>query len=335
MLKCVRIFTCAYLLLWGLSSGVVSAHESRPLFIGISEAANKTVRVVWKVPPSLKAEQISQLTLSAPCKSEQSGLIGGRRQGVLHYTCPYGISGIDISVIYRLYNPSISTLIRVEYLGGQRQHIVLEPSKKMWTIPEKVTSIAVTKTYFTLGVRHIAGGIDHLLFLVLLLYIARTFRRIVGVVSCFTAAHTVTIFLTALNIVRVSIPAVESVIALSLVFLAVEIKRNNRETLTWRYPMLVASGFGLFHGMGFASALSEYGLPQSDKILALLFFNIGVEFGQLVAVAMFFGGLKILRYSANQWPFSAEIKFMGRVCFLYGLGGVASYWLVEQLAVVL
>ncbi len=305
------------------------AHDSRPLFIEITEAEHGAVRMSWKAPLSVGAYAAPTIRLNEPCRPTHSLAPSHSLQGLKTYDCPAGLAETGISIAYRGYNPSISTLVRIEYASGQTHTTILEPAVTEWRIPARNTFYSVAKDYFIVGVQHIGGGVDHLLFLASLIYIARTPRRILVTVTGFTFAHSLTIFLVALDIVRISPPAVEVVIALSIVFLASEIARNERETLTWRRPILVAGGFGLIHGAGFVSALGEIGLPEIEKINALIFFNLGVEAGQLAVVSV---------AAAAYWTVRSLLPFMlpnnhkasYRFVFGYSLGILSAYWLLER-----
>ena len=232
---------------------------------------------------------------------------------------------------YPLLNPSISSLLRIEFRSGETRSVILDPGEAEWRVPAPETFTGVIRDYFALGVEHIFGGIDHLLFLAGLLYIARTLRRILITVTGFTLAHSITLFLVALDVLRVSIPAVETVIALSIVMLATEIARNDRTTLTWRRPVLVACGFGLVHGAGFAAALTETGLPQTEKISALLFFNLGVEAGQLLIISAVFTGLWLVAHLPYPLLPAYDNRPLRLVCS-YALGIVSTFWFIERFA---
>jgi hydrogenase/urease accessory protein HupE len=187
---------------------------------------------------------------------------------------------------------------------------------------------AVAWSYFVLGVEHILGGIDHLLFVLALLLIVRGSRRIIATVTAFTVAHSVTLAAATLGWVHVPGPPVEAIIALSIVFVASEVvhARQGRAGLTEQAPWIVAFSFGLLHGFGFAGALAEVGLPQAAIPLALLTFNVGVEVGQLMFVAavlaLRFVGTRFLRGEATWLP----------VATAYGVGAVAAFWTIERVA---
>ena len=304
------------------------AHDGRPLFINISETGADSVRISWQAPPVVRPDNAPDVSL-AGCQVLQQGPAQPRLAGAALYSCENGAAGKTLGIAYPLYNPAVPPLVRVEFADGQKHSSILEPDVVAWPVPAPETFAGVIRDYFALGVEHIFGGIDHLLFLAGLLYIARTWRRILITVTGFTLAHSITLFLVALDVLRVSVPAVETVIALSIVMLASEIARNDRTTLTWRRPLLVACGFGLVHGAGFAAALTETGLPQTEKISALLFFNLGVEAGQLLIIAAVFAGLWLLaRLSGPLWP--AYDNQPLRLVFSYALGIASTFWFIER-----
>ena len=179
-----------------------------------------------------------------------------------------------------------------------------------------------------MGVKHILLGIDHLLFVLGLVLIVRSTPRLVKTITAFTLSHSITLALATLGFVHVPQAPVEAVIALSILFLASELARRNRgeSGLTARRPWLVAFSFGLLHGFGFAGALSEVGLPETDIPLALLLFNLGVEAGQLLFVAAVLALLwcgRRLATSAPRWLQDAPA---------YAVGSLAAFWLIERVA---
>lgn len=185
---------------------------------------------------------------------------------------------------------------------------------------------AAAKRYTVLGVDHILVGYDHLLFVLALLLIVRSGWMLVKTITAFTVAHSITLALATLGFVNVASRPVEAAIALSIVFLALEIlaARRGQIGLTYRKPWLVAFGFGLLHGFGFAGALSEIGLPQSEIPVALLFFNVGVEFGQLLFIA----GVLILRSLWSQ--LAVPLPRQAALVPAYLIGTIATYWLLER-----
>ena len=235
-----------------------------------------------------------------------------------------------IKIQFPLYQPATSILIKYKALNGEQHTRLLSPDENQWQIPEAESPSRVALDYTLLGVQHIWAGIDHLLFLLCLLWIAGTERRVVITITGFTLAHSLTLALSALEWIRLPMPPVEAVIALSIIFLAVEIVKNNKQTLTWRYPVAVSSSFGLLHGFGFAAALEEIGLPQTELVTGLLFFNVGVEIGQLIfalgsiIIKRFFKQYLIPHLHPGSWQNTS------RYGSGYLVGGLASFWLIER-----
>mgnify|MGYP000444900844 CR=1 FL=1 len=227
-------------------------------------------------------------------------------------------------------------MIRLRRLHGELQTAFLSPHEKQWKVPPAESISGVAGQYTVLGIQHILAGYDHLLFLACLIFIAGTLRRMVITLTGFTIAHSLTLVMAALGWLSLSVPAVEAVIALSIVFLARELLHPRRDTLTWRYPIAVASSFGLLHGLGIAAVLSEIGLPQTQVIAALVFFNLGVELGQLlfifIIVGLYNSAGRFHRYLASHGPLTAGgIK----TAIIYSIGGLSTLWLFERTIVVL
>ncbi len=191
---------------------------------------------------------------------------------------------------------------------------------------------AAAQRYTLLGIEHILEGIDHLLFVLALLFIVRDKWMLIKTVTAFTLAHSITLGLATLGIVEVSPRPVEAIIALSIAFLAMEIihARNGRYGLAYRAPWVVAFGFGLLHGFGFAGALSEIGLPESEIPIALLFFNIGVEIGQLLFIAVM---LLTIYQLVKAIPINQYARV--RVLPVYLIGTLGMYWFLERVGSIL
>lgn len=187
------------------------------------------------------------------------------------------------------------------------------------------------KRYTLLGIEHILEGIDHLLFVLALLFVVGGGWRLVKTITAFTVAHSITLGLATLGYIDIPSAPVEAAIALSIVFLCVEIihAQQGRPGITFTYPWVVALAFGLLHGLGFAGALSEIGLPPSEIPLALLFFNVGVEVGQLMFVFAVLAVMALLRHGAGISRDSAAFLKAERAT-VYAIGTLASYWLIER-----
>ena len=202
--------------------------------------------------------------------------------------------------------------------------MALSSGVRQWEMPGPETVGSVAAQYTWLGAEHIWIGFDHLLFLLCLIWIAGSLKRILITITGFTVAHSITLALSALEIIRLPVPPIEAVIALSVVFLASEIVHGPRENLTWRYPVAVSSSFGLLHGLGFAAVLSEIGLPQREVVTGLLFFNVGVEIGQVLFALLVVIGLQVVARTGTLNE--ARIRLVAGYC----VGSLASYWLLER-----
>jgi hydrogenase/urease accessory protein HupE len=219
-------------------------------------------------------------------------------------------------------------LVRLVRTDSSVQVARLTPSAPAFVVEATPRSLDVARAYTVLGVEHILGGIDHLLFVLGLMLIVRSRWLLVKTITAFTVAHSVTLGAATLGWVHVPQPPVEAVIALSIVFLARELarQRHGRAGLVERYPWIVAFIFGLLHGFGFAGALREVGLPQTEIPLALFTFNIGVELGQLMfvgAVLMALAALRRILLRLPAWMYAAPA---------YGIGSMATFWWLQRMA---
>jgi hydrogenase/urease accessory protein HupE len=217
-------------------------------------------------------------------------------------------------------------IVRVEHLDGTSQVDRVLPDKPQFVVKGATGTVEVAWSYLVLGVEHILGGVDHLLFVLALLLIVSGGKRIFLTITAFTVAHSITLVAATLGWVHVPGPPVEAMIALSIVFVAAEIVHGLRGKpgLTARAPWVVAFSFGLLHGFGFAGALAEVGLPQKAIPVALLTFNVGVELGQLmfVAMALLVGtALRRVPLQRQAWmPYALP----------YAIGCVAMFWVIER-----
>ena len=319
-------------------TSVARAHESRPLYIEITEKAPLHFSVQWKIPPSVDIRNAPEILMPEGCVAATGRAARTATRGSVRrqtYRCEVDPAGTALQINYPLFNPSVSALVRVSRISGERHSLLASPEQTEVIIPEVESFGSVARDYLSLGVRHILEGYDHLLFLVCLMLIAGTGRRILITITGFTIAHSITLALSALGLVRVPIPAVEAAIALSIVFLAVEIVRGDQNSLTYRYPIAVAASFGLLHGFGFAAVLGETGLPQTEIPAALLFFNLGVELGQILFVVAVISAYQAIRVTARLL-FDCEIS-LDRLRNLempaaYAVGILASFWMIQRIS---
>jgi len=313
------------------------AHESRPLYIEVTEKAPLLFSVRWKIPPSVDVRNAPEILMAEGCVAATAQSVGANRGSVRRrtYRCDVDPAGSALQIRYPAFNPSVSALVRVSRRSGESHSLLASPDQAEVIIPEVESFGAVARDYLTLGVRHILEGYDHLLFLVCLMLIAGTGRRILITITGFTIAHSITLALSALGLVRVPIPAVEAAIALSIVFLAVEIVRGDNNSLTYRYPIAVAASFGLLHGFGFAAVLGETGLPQTEIPAALLFFNVGVELGQIAFVLAVVLVYQLIRF-AGRTLMDRDLSIAAlrplQAPAAYAVGILASFWMIQRVA---
>ena len=306
------------------------AHDARPLSVLISERQAHTYRVDVRMPPSLDADNRPEILWPNACMVSSHGI----REGVdaiedtMLLKCSQSLEGQRIEIRYPLFNPALSSLLRFVPSGDTTRTAVLPPDLLTWNVPPSSNWQTVAHDYFLLGVKHIWEGIDHLLFVTGLLIIAGTPRRIAVAITGFTIAHSITLSLSALGIVRIPVPPIEAGIALSILFLAREIAMPNSDSPARRYPLLISSLFGLLHGFGFAAALSEAGLPKKEIVPALLLFNVGVEVGQLVFIGIILAVVAALLWGAPRLgPVLQRVEYLGG----YALGLPASFWFFQRL----
>lgn len=324
------VFGCIAL----LPTSISTAHEMRPGYLEITETTKDTYNVLWKVPARGFNERLSlhlQFADDVELVSEPvSGFAGGAHIQRLKIRRPEGLIGTPIT-IEGLSGTFTDVLLRLQRLDGTEITYRMTPAQPSYVVEAEPNIWQVGWTYFVLGVEHILLGIDHLLFVLALLLIVADWKKLIGTITAFTVAHSITLALATLGFVHVPGPPVEAIIALSIVFVAAEIIRGRQDHsgLAARAPWIVAFTFGLLHGFGFAGALSEVGLPQTSIPMALLMFNVGVEAGQLmfVAVLLVFYQLVIglivqpLKLNTPEWAYRLPA---------YAIGGVAVFWVIER-----
>jgi hydrogenase/urease accessory protein HupE len=313
-------------LLW---SGTCAAHEVRPSYLELRETAPGEFSVLWKTPMLDDA----RLSLE-PAFSGEAAMVSpkvARRvpgAAIQSWTVRAPALRGKALRIDGLEGTMTDTLVRIEFADGATWTKRLTPARPAAQIPQKDSPFAVAGTYFALGVEHILTGFDHLLFVLGLLILAGRSWRLLATVTAFTVAHSVTLALATLGVVHVPQAPVEAAIALSIAFVAVEILRSRmgQAGLAARSPWVVAFAFGLLHGFGFAGALAETGLPENHIPLALLFFNLGVEAGQLLFIAAVLALAWLARRMAS--------RPLGRLELVpsYFIGTLAMFWVFERVA---
>jgi hydrogenase/urease accessory protein HupE len=323
------------LVLWVGSTLPALGDEFRPAYLQLTQLDAVTYDVLWKVPALDDATPLrlrpefpaGTRTLTSPHRSPAA------RAVVLRWKIrtPGGLAGRTIA-FPDLPTARVDVLVRLVRPDGTAHVSRVLPLQSGYTIPAEPGGLEVVRTYTNLGISHILLGFDHLLFVLALMLIVDGTRTLVGTITAFTVAHSITLALATLGVLDVPGPPVEALIALSIVFVAREIieVRQGRPSLTQRAPWIVAFGFGLLHGLGFAGALAEVGLPPASVPLALLFFNVGVEVGQLTFIGVVLVSTALVR-SILTSAGTGTPSWISRVS-PYAIGGTAAYWVVERVA---
>ena len=305
------------------------AHEVRPAYLDLSEERPGEFSVLWKTPMLGEMRLALDPVFSGPVEAVTP--VAGRTTGEAAVQTwrlrAENLRGQTLRIA-GLETTLTDALVRVAFADGRTWVHRLTPRQPGVVIPTRPNAWGVAGTYLALGVEHILTGIDHLLFVLALLLLTKGTWRLVKTVTAFTVAHSITLGLATLGVVHVPSRPVEAVIALSIVFVAAEIvqARRGRSGLAAQMPWIVAFIFGLLHGFGFAGALSEVGLPEGHIPVALLFFNLGVEAGQLLFIAAVLTLVTGARRIPMAWP-----RWAGLVP-PYAIGSLAMFWVIQRVA---
>lgn len=324
-----RYYVLLGMVLWLLPLNTF-AHESRPAYLELTERAPGRYEIVWRRPAV--GNQVLVLTPQFPagCRNVTTRSVSFVVGSVVEswtLACndsvmigkPIWIDGLSRTIT--------DVLVRVSFQEGLTETHIVRANTPYFVTRGAPSLWEVARSYTMLGVEHILGGIDHLLFVLGLFLLVRGQWSLLKTVTAFTVAHSLTLGLATLGFVHLPQVPVEAVIALSLLFLAVELaKQRMHESWAVRYPWGVAFCFGLLHGFGFAGALAEVGLPPTDIPLALLLFNVGVEIGQV----LFIIGLLMLTFAAQRWTPASLQRW--RIAAAYGIGSVSAFWVVQRVA---
>ena len=308
------------------------AHEVRPGYIELTETARDQFDVVWKQPVrDAGRDAVAGLGLRPVFPENCQRLSDSRMQrrpGVLierlALACAGGLLGRSIGV-EGLQKTITDVFVHLQLQDGKAVHMRLTAEQPVASLAGGGTGLAA---YFGLGVEHLVFGFDHILFVLGLVMLMQGWRSLVYVITAFTLAHSITLALSMLADISAPSAVVEAIIALSILFLAVEIlhKPEDRSPLAEKYPQAVAFGFGLLHGFGFAGVLGDIGLPRDLAAPALALFNIGLEVGQLLVIALALGLGKYLAPYVRRQPLLAEVPVVL-------IGGLSVYWLLDRSAV--
>lgn len=306
----------------------VMAHEVRPAFLQIRQIDTSTYDILWKTPAQGDMRLALNVILPSECRhvaEPRATLVEGAVIQRWRSDCTGGLLGKQVT-IENLETGLTDVILRFEPLSDPPKTLRINGAAPHAVIPSRQSFGQVAETYFRLGVEHILFGFDHLLFVLCLLILVGDFKRLLGAITAFTLAHSITLAGTTIGWLHLASAPVEACIALSIAFIAAEIikARGGRTGAIQRWPWLASFTFGLLHGFGFASALREIGLPDGAVPLALLFFNAGVEAGQvlfIVAVLTVRLGWRKYAPPPPAWAWRTPP---------YIAGTVACFWFIER-----
>jgi hydrogenase/urease accessory protein HupE len=315
-----------------LFSVPAAADEFKPAYLQLIQRDSARYDVLWKVPALDEATTLKIKPVFPPGTRDvtprRSSYANGASVIRWRVEVPGGLAGKAVT-FPEMATTRVDVLVRLVRADGSEQLARILPSDPQFAVTASPGSYEVAKTYTVLGVEHILTGVDHLMFVLALIMLVRGTRRLLATVTAFTLAHSITLALATLGVIHVPGPPVEATIALSIVFVASEIVQGLRghEGLAAKKPWLVAFTFGLLHGLGFAGALAEVGLPVNAIPIALLFFNIGVEIGQLLFIAGVIALARLVMRLAGERDLRPAL-----IVPAYAIGAMASFWMIERVA---
>jgi hydrogenase/urease accessory protein HupE len=324
--KLPLIVILLFISVWG------RAHEIRPAYLEIKEIGANRVTVFWKQPVSGETGIYLTPVLSSGWLNDTASIKSSSGVALIrqwNIKTRLSIAGQTIT-IDGLKNTITDVLVSITFRDGTKLTRIIRPSDPTLLVEKSEHSTLPVFDYLRLGIEHILFGIDHLLFVLALILIVQGKRRLFKTITAFTLAHSITLAAATLGWVHISSAPVESVIALSIIFLAVELVHYYRgePVFSSRYPWVVAFIFGLLHGFGFAGALANVGLPEHDIPLALLLFNLGVETGQIIFILFVMLLIWLIHKTFKKIP------AWSRWIPPYVIGCMAAVWFFQRLAVI-
>jgi hydrogenase/urease accessory protein HupE len=310
------------------------AHESQPGLLELRQLAEDRWEVVWRAPIYYGKPHPARLELPSDWQPVVEPTMRQLPDSALHRQIVSLDDGaLDGSLIRfpGLEATITDVFVRVARLDGSESSQVVRPTRPYAELRGERPWTTTAGEYLVLGFHHILLGIDHLLFVLGLLIIVRGTRQLIETITAFTVAHSITLGLATLGYASVPGPPLNAAIALSILFLGPELVRvwRGQTSFTIRHPWVVAFGFGLLHGFGFASGLSVVGMPKSEVPLALAMFNIGVELGQLTFVALILLSHRAARVLEFHWSRRVELAPA------YLIGSLGAYWTIQRTVLML
>lgn len=308
----------------------VRAHPFAPALLQLEEVSPDQIDVSWKQPAVRVQGSRLRPVLPPACAGVGDPVVrqeGTGLRATWRIRCPDGLAGKTVGV-EGIASSQADVLLRITLGDGRRLRQVLTAAAPSFEIRAGSGRTGVFRDYARLGVQHILTGWDHLLFVLGLVLLVGWGGSLLWTVTSFTFGHSITLALASLGAVHVPQAPIEAAIALSIYVLAVELarRRAGHRTFTQRAPWLVAGSFGLLHGLGFAGALAEVGLPSAEIPLALFSFNVGIELGQLAFICCVVAAGAGLRRLSIPWPrWTTAVP-------AYAIGSLAIYWVFERVA---
>ena len=331
-----RLLPALLILLFSVGGFVPSAssHESQPGTLELRQVSKDRYEVTWRAPIYYGQPHPARLELPDSWKTvvEPTERMLADSQ-VFRRVVTVGEKGVEGSVLRfpGLERTVTDVFVRMNRLDGTTLTAVVRPTIPYAQLRGERTWRTTAGEYLGLGFHHILQGVDHLLFVLGLLLIVKNRMMLLSTVTAFTVSHSITLAIATLGYARAPLPPLNAAIALSILFLGPEVVRSWRgeTSLTIRYPWVVAFLFGLLHGFGFASGLSTTGMPKAELPLALLFFNVGVELGQLTFVALAVALERSFRLLEVRWPRAVE-ALPG-----YAVGSLGAYWTIQRTVILI
>lgn len=326
------------LLLLALFSGSVQAHPLAPALLQLQEVQPHEYEVLWRTSTTRAGR--SDVAPQLPSTCQQRGAV---KQGLeedawvqrWQLLCPQGLGGQEIAVT-GLALSRIAVILRLQLQAQDVQQVLLDRQQPKYRVPITPPASAVFPSFFQLGVEHLLLGFDHVLMVIGLVLLVRSLRMLLLTITAFTVGHSITLSLAVLGWVRVNATLMEFGIALSILWLACELvrRRTARPSLLARHPWQMALVFGLLHGLGFAGALTQIGLPQGEIPLTLLSFNLGIEAGQLMVVGVAFTVAALWRGRMGSAFAGSPMRFASMLPS-YLIGTLAAFWCFERAVLLL
>ncbi|MGF1684164.1 HupE/UreJ family protein [Photobacterium minamisatsumaniensis] len=296
-----------------------SSHGLEPIFISVITMENNQYRVELRLPDEYKEENSPYFILPDTCKSHEFNHL------ISTISCQETLTGAELEIRYDYYVPQISTLINYYDKDGNNELTEID-GQLSWTVPEEVNNTEKNKLFLIVGFEHILGGFDHILFIVCLLIIVQSKKKLIQTITGFTIAHSITLLLVSTGVIKPAIEPIELIVAMSVLLLAYEIA-TNENSLTHRYPITISIFCGLLHGIGFSSVLSGVNTTDLINLSSILFFNLGIELGQLLIVSLWL----TMAFIAKKLSFDKSEMFKAKIISVYLTGGLSLFWVLDRL----